>query len=239
MEDKPQTQKQTPTQNQPASQEPSRISKTDFGLMLATAIFFDVVLAAIQLIPFAGSAAAMSFNTVPLMIFFIWYKLKGINFSNPKRAFSFFGTAIIEFIPVINALPTWTAEVIYMYTLENKDKILSVAGKATKVAAVASFGAKVASVIPATAPVGRALGEVAHQASRVAEQAEMVHGLRKNNSVGNEIRPKIDKNVKDVNNIVKLPTAEKIEPSNIVPFPEEEKIIPFNRDTTSEKRKVA
>jgi hypothetical protein len=225
MEDK--TPKQNLTQQQPQKPEASHISKTDFGLMLSTAIFFDLTLAVIQLIPFAGSAAAMTFNTVPLMLFFIWYKLKGIDFSNPKRGFSFFGTAVIEFIPVINALPTWTAEIVYMYTLENKDKILSIVSGATKVAGVAGFGAKVASSLPATALVGRALGEVSHQASRVAQQAEMVSELHKNNSVGNEIRSQKSTDQKEET------------PSNVIQFPGAQKQTPFNKDNSSTFKKAA
>jgi hypothetical protein len=226
-------------EGQSQEQNKELISKTNFFIMLVAAIFVDVVLSLIQLIPFAGSVAASVFNVIPLMIFFIWYKLLGISFANPKKAVSFFGASVIEFIPIINILPTWTAEIIYMYTLQNKDKILSVVAGATKVASVTGAGGKMASFLPQSGMAGRALGEVSHQASRVAQQAEMVSELRKNNFVGNEIRPKNDKNVKEMNNIVKFPTAEKVEPSNVIPFPGEEKNIPFNRDVVSENKKVA
>jgi hypothetical protein len=184
---------------------------------------FDIVLALIQLIPFAGSVAASVFNVIPLMVFFIWYKLLGISFANPKKAISFFGASIIEFIPLLNVLPTWTAEIIYMYTLQNKDKILSVVAGATKVAAVTGTGSKMASFLPQSGMAGRALGEVSHQASRVAQQAEMVSELRKNNFVGNEIRPKKDKNVKEIDNIVKFPSPKEKE-KVIAPFSSSVKI---------------
>jgi len=202
--------------SQEQNKEKSHISKKNFVLMLVAAIFVDIVLALIQLIPVAGSVAASVFNVIPLLGFYIWYRLLGISFANPKKAVSFFGASLIEFIPFINALPTWTAEIIYMYTLQNKDKIVSVVAGATKVANVTGFGGKLASYLPEASMAGRALGEISHQASHVAQQAEMVSNLRKNNFVGNEIQPKKDKNVKEIDNNVK-----KID--NIIKFPVDEK----------------
>ncbi len=136
MQDKPQKQ----NTNDP------QISKKDFALMLTVAIFFDVVLAVIQLIPIVGSVAASVFNVIPFIGFFIWYQLLGLDFKKPKKAFTFFGCSLIEFIPVINALPGWTSEVVIMYIMQKKDDILAkavgVVGGAAGATAIAGTGAK-------------------------------------------------------------------------------------------------
>jgi len=123
-----------------------KISKKDFVLMLIVAILFDVILALIQLIPFAGSVAAAVFNVIPFIGFFIWYKLLGLDFKNPKKAFTFLGGSFIEFIPAINILPAWTASIVIMYILQKKDvifaKAVGLAGGAAGATAIASAGAK-------------------------------------------------------------------------------------------------
>lgn len=128
----------TQEQNQPVKQaqpeKKSKISKIDFAKMLVVAIFFDATLALIQLIPVAGSVMSMVFGVIPLMIFFIWYRLLGISFSNPKKGISFFGASLIELIPIVNILPTWTLEVIWMYVLENKEALLNKVPGTSKIA---------------------------------------------------------------------------------------------------------
>ena len=113
------------------------LSKTDFVLMLCVAIFFDVVLAAIQLIPAIGSVAADVFDVIPDMIFGIWFFLKGT--TKKKGFWTSFGIAsFIEYIPILNILPAWTAEVIYVYSQQKQDVILA---KAAGVVGGAALGA--------------------------------------------------------------------------------------------------
>jgi hypothetical protein len=214
-----------------------QISKKDFIYMLVVAIFFDLVLALIQLIPIAGSVAASVFNVIPLMGFFIWYKLLGLNFANPKKAFTFFGCSFIEFIPPINILPAWTASIVIMYILQKKDIILSklsgVVGGAAGVTAMAGTGAKMLGA----RNLGKSLEQTAE--SLKGKSQNMRNSMTPNaRMVGNEIRKPSQQKSNEPNNIVGFPQKEKAEGDNTIPFPGAEKHIPFSRDTFSEDRKA-
>ena len=66
----PPQEEKTPQQPQPESPKP-KITKMLFAKMLAVAIFFDVTLGAIQLIPVAGSIMEV-FLTLFLLQFFLF-----------------------------------------------------------------------------------------------------------------------------------------------------------------------
>ncbi|MEI6480378.1 MAG: hypothetical protein WCO12_02540 [bacterium] len=181
----PQEQKRSPEQTKP---EP-KITKILFAKMLAVAIFFDVSLGAIQLIPVAGSIMASVFNVVPLTVFFIWYKIEGTSFSNPKKAISFFGASLIEFIPLVNALPAWSAEITYMYILDKKDVILEkAAGAAGGVAGGASVAGKVARFVPGGKNLSKNLQETSEKAKKLQNQIKTQQPPQQNPSISNEIK---------------------------------------------------
>ena len=73
-------------QEEQQEKEKPLLSVKDFILMLVVALFFDGVLALIQLIVVVGSVAASVFNVVPVMLFFIWFLLKGISFAKKKNS---------------------------------------------------------------------------------------------------------------------------------------------------------
>lgn len=45
------------------------------------------------------------------MTFWLWFKLKGVNFGTARRAASMTAGFLIELIPIINILPAWTLAV--------------------------------------------------------------------------------------------------------------------------------
>ena len=49
------------------------------------------------------------------LIFFIWLKMHGVNFTKGPRGFFLILTIIIGFIPIINAIPEWTFFVLGLY----------------------------------------------------------------------------------------------------------------------------
>ena len=205
-----------------------QISKKDFILMLSVAIFFDIIFGLIQIIPGVGSVAASVFNVIPLMLFFIWYRLLGVDFANPKKSISFFGASIIEIIPGVNILPAWTAEITYMYILQKKDVILAKAAGA------------VGGAAGATAAVGLAAKAVGSK--ETAEKLkETSNNLReKEINIRSRITPKEDIQIKKVGNEISGPKQQKTnEPDNIIQFPTQEKgseskIAPFSRSETRE-----
>ncbi|MSR87807.1 MAG: hypothetical protein EXS69_01405 [Candidatus Zambryskibacteria bacterium] len=78
-------------------------------LMIVVALFFDVLqwlLAFIFMDWLAGLFAGLTF--------YVWFKLYGLSFMKPKRLATFSGTIVAEMIPLLAALPAWTAAVTYL-----------------------------------------------------------------------------------------------------------------------------
>lgn len=213
--------------------EKPKISKKDFFLMLAVAVFFDIVLALIQLIPVAGSVMASVFGVIPFMGFFIWYQLLGLDFKNPKKAFTFFGCSILEFIPVINALPAWTCEVVVMYIMQKKDIILEKAagavGKAGGITSTLSTGAKMVGAKNLAKDLGEASKELKSTEKDIRNEITPNRKTNTSNRVSDGITQQNQVDKKNINN--KEKPAEK-EPDNILQF---ENARPYNKDQATER----
>ncbi len=95
---------------------PKELSNNTIFLMVATAIFFDVLQIALALIALDWLVGIFGFLT-----FFVWFKLNGISFWSPKRAAAMSSAAILEAFPFLSSLPTWTAAVAII-TLDTKAK---------------------------------------------------------------------------------------------------------------------
>ena len=94
--------------------------------MIAVALLFDVVNASLNLIPFLGQILSVLVSIVAYCTFGFWFLKRGVGFANPKRAVTFFGSGVIEAIPVLNILPGVTLGValtIAMVQLEDKTGI--------------------------------------------------------------------------------------------------------------------
>lgn len=82
--------------------------RVTFGLvflMEGTALLFD----AVSIIPFANIVVVPA----AAFTFWLWFKIHGIDigFTSPKRLLTMSTGSLIEIIPVISALPGWTAAV--------------------------------------------------------------------------------------------------------------------------------
>jgi hypothetical protein len=98
-----------------------KLGLATFGLMLLVAVLFDTVKVLINLIPFVGGVLE-DFTIAPLatFVFFIWLKMHGINFTKGPRGFFFLLTIVLNFVPILNALPEWTSFVVGLYLSESK-----------------------------------------------------------------------------------------------------------------------
>jgi hypothetical protein len=105
------------------NKEPDISFGTSF-LMLGTAILFDVFQFLVELIPVAGQILSILITIVAWATFYLWFKIKGIKFTKTKK-FAFVGGFIIEFIPIINMLPTWTLSIIIMVSKKKIAKVVS------------------------------------------------------------------------------------------------------------------
>lgn len=81
------------------------------ALMIATALFFDVLQILLSFI-FMGWLAGIFAG----LTFYLWFKFHGITFMKPKRLLTFGSASLVEMIPIpfLAALPIWTGAVSYL-----------------------------------------------------------------------------------------------------------------------------
>lgn len=116
--------------------EEKKLSSTTITLMIGTALFCDFsqwVFAFIFLDWLVGFFAFLTF--------LLWFWMHGIKFIHPKhpaRIFAFGGATLAELVPLLAALPAWTASVAYIaLSARIQEKIPVAATMALKVGAAA------------------------------------------------------------------------------------------------------
>ena len=92
------------------------LNNTTIVLMIVVAVFFDVLQWLLAFVFMDWLAGLYAFLT-----FYVWFKVRGMNFATPKRAGTLGGAGLIEMIPVISALPAWTAAIVIL-ALDSKIK---------------------------------------------------------------------------------------------------------------------
>lgn len=97
-----------------------KINPSTKWFMVGVAVFFDTLNALIQLIPVAGQIMAVCLGIFAELLFWFWFTINGVTF-NTKKALRFFGTNILEWIPLVNALPALTTSVILTLHQVKKD----------------------------------------------------------------------------------------------------------------------
>ena len=94
--------------------------------MVGAALFYDVIQAGLDLLPFVGWILSPLVSIPAFLTFYIWFKIYGRNFMTPKRALAMGAGVIIEMIPILNILPGWTVAVLFLIGLEKAEKIASI-----------------------------------------------------------------------------------------------------------------
>jgi hypothetical protein len=82
--------------------------------MVTLAILFDLLQLLLIAVPLVGAVMSSFVSFVPPFLFFLWFKLVGVTYLDrgmQKVAASAFGM-LIEYLPLVNALPGWTISVI-------------------------------------------------------------------------------------------------------------------------------
>ncbi|MDP6388187.1 MAG: hypothetical protein QGG63_02855 [Candidatus Pacebacteria bacterium] len=94
-----------------------RIGNMEGGLMIAAAGVIDGVQFLFNLIVVIGWIIVPFIGISAWLMFYLWYKLKGINFldSGARLAITICTGALLEIIPVLNAFPAWTISVAIMF----------------------------------------------------------------------------------------------------------------------------
>jgi hypothetical protein len=93
-------------------EKPQTIPTSTGLLMIGTAALFDTFQFILNLIPVVGQMLSVIIVTIPAgLAFWLWFKIAGGSFSK-TRQITLGSGFLIEFTPVINALPAWTAAVL-------------------------------------------------------------------------------------------------------------------------------
>lgn len=112
--------------------------------MIAVALAYDGAQFATDFlhgIPAVGTIAQSIADTMitiwAWLTFFVWFKLQGINFTNPKRALALNGGGLLELMPILNSLPAWTLAVLLIIASTRTEELLEKAGPLGAIAAQA------------------------------------------------------------------------------------------------------
>lgn len=99
--------------------------------MGSVALLFDAVQFGTDLlhfIPYIGNLSAIIATTLmdvwAFLTLYVWFKLHGVSFANPKRGLTMAGTVLVEVIPALNALPAWTAAVVIIVLTTRAEELL-------------------------------------------------------------------------------------------------------------------
>ncbi|MDO8589886.1 MAG: hypothetical protein Q7R69_01265 [bacterium] len=114
----------------------NRVKTSDIILMVGTALFFDSIQALFLLIPFLGWALSSLISIYAWLTFYVWTSVKGwgVVSDTVKKAIVPKGkivkfiikwlTPLIELIPVVNVIPTWTVSIILQLLLIKAEDVL-------------------------------------------------------------------------------------------------------------------
>lgn len=107
---------------------PLKAAKEKFGettvyLMIGTALFFDTLIALIDLFDLftfglASILLGSLFDFFALMTFTFWFKIKGASFG-ARRTTSIVAGFVTKFIPFVDMLPDWTIAIFFSFMQEN------------------------------------------------------------------------------------------------------------------------
>ena len=101
-------------------EEKKGLDNITIALMIGVALFYDALQILLAFL-FMGWVVGIFAG----LTFYIWFKIRGLNFMKPKRFLTFGITSIIEMLPSllipISALPVWTGSIIYL-ALDSKIK---------------------------------------------------------------------------------------------------------------------
>ncbi len=91
-------------------------------IMLLFAILIDIISFLINLLPIIGGVLQTIFLTpVVILIFWLWSLLTGVSLFRGARKYVTMVASMAGFIPVVNAIPEWTGEVIVLMIISSAE----------------------------------------------------------------------------------------------------------------------
>lgn len=92
----------------------------EIAFMVIVALFFDAIQWLLAFILMDWIVSIYAFLT-----FYIWFKIKGMSFMRPKRILTMGGSLIVELVPILSTLPTWTFAVVVLVADMKAKEVLS------------------------------------------------------------------------------------------------------------------
>lgn len=88
--------------------------------MISVAIVYDIISVVLGIIPYIGWLMSIFISMTATAHFYMWTKIKGTKNFNKKLL----AGSIIEWIPILNILPAWTAMTVAGYFRHKTDELL-------------------------------------------------------------------------------------------------------------------
>lgn len=95
-----------------------RISLAQGIPMIVVAGAIDFIQFLLTLVPFVGWLITPLISICAVFLFGIWFSHYGVSLFDSKRILGTLGTTLGEMLPIIGALPMWTARVTYTIITE-------------------------------------------------------------------------------------------------------------------------
>jgi hypothetical protein len=96
-------------------EKPKKIGTVMASLLVYVAICLDLIQFGVAFIPAVGEVLPPIIAIGTGLIFFIWFKIIGVKIGimkSPKKFMGVLTTSVVEFIPILSALPGWTIFVV-------------------------------------------------------------------------------------------------------------------------------
>lgn len=135
-------------------EEKKGLNNTTIALMICVALFYDALQVLLTPI-FMGWLVSIFAG----LTFYVWFKMRGLNFVTPKRAGLLGGGFIIELIPILNVLPAWTLAIV----------LLALDSKIKKIATVVPGGEMAVGALSNKARLAQTNRNISSQADQIKQ----------------------------------------------------------------------
>jgi len=114
-----------------------RLTKTKWKMLIGLFVIVDLIQIVLDL--FAIGAVVNRFIDIAVGVGLpLFLRTQGVKLANPKRMLAMLGAFVGEMIPVVDALPLWTLDVVYTWsTVKAEEALAKVPGAEIALKAVA------------------------------------------------------------------------------------------------------
>lgn len=119
-------------------EEECSISWFDAVLMVCVAFLYDLTQFGVDVVTLGfGFLFNWVISLWAWLSFYLWFRIKGVNFMSWKNALKLNGGGLVEIapLPLIGSLPVWTATVLFIILTNApwSERVIKAVGKVTKI----------------------------------------------------------------------------------------------------------